>query len=1823
MRGKRARVAGRTARRDIVAALLVLLLGLRAGRVAAADCNENGIEDEADLAGAASEDCNGNGKPDECEGIPVDLGLGPQLTSVASLPYVLAAGDLDGDGASDLVTVSRDRGNSTLTAALNAGGRDFRVVAEYSVDGRVEGVALGDLDGDGVADLAAIVAERLLILTGVGDGSFGVPDALSIGAPAYAIAIGDLDSDGERDLLLDDRRGGSLRVLLNRGDGEYGPATELAVGEGPRGFLIVDLDVDGNSDIALVHRESHSIGVLRGLGAGRFAPVHLRELSGDYGYAIAARDLDGDDVPDLVAATRTSVSVFLGLGDGSFPTEEVYPPLGSEALALGDFNVDGAIDVALAVAPGSVLLRVNDGAGGFHRSVETGRLSSVPTALAAGDFDADDRLDLAMTTLRPSGVQFLWSGENAALSVRTERIPIENCRNAGSSGCEPHSGALADFDGDGDLDVVAAIARPGLLSIALNVGGRLVLSGEHSFGGSLPVYAKSADFDRDGKVDVATVDNAGTLFLHRGGGDGTFESASYPVGGGAFGLELGDLDGDGDLDAVVASPRDLSFLLNDGNGLFVAAEPHRSEGARDVAGGDFDGDGDFDLAVADSASLRLVVVENLGAVTFADAATCPLVSEPNSMISTDLNDDGRVDVVTANTSSSTVAILLGTGRGTFVGPIEHGTGHGPYSVDCADFDGNGLLDLITASEGKSTISVLLGSGDGALSQPSIFRAGEALRYALAGDLDADGAVDVVTIDRGGRSLTALYNETPQEGAGEGFVEEVCTAADFHDLSRPASATSAADRFLKFTLPVGEDAALSSTLFQDTVRFPLHEDFLRAVFPSAFPDLDPQSYDALVGRRATRQYFVGTISRLRTGAGIAYGVSLFVDWRDAKEALAASEVGEVLARLGDSFRPEPLVYFPNTRDASEAAEAWDDAELELRGFQVVFDSGGQVSFEPYTKGVGYGRLRILDEDAFDDANETGQLSFRDVLVLDFAPRDIEGVVSGVLTADPQGELSHLSVRTGRRGTPNAFVRNAPTVLSALADTLVRLEVTDSGYTIEEAELGEAELFWESNRPTLSEVPTLDAEFSELSSLDEIGALDGVPGSPAVEARFGGKASNLARLQTILRDPPYEQYQERGFAIPVRYYIEFARANRIPSGLTPETLVTYEQYLTELESNERFQSDSTYRFERLEALRDHMEDESTVDPDLVARLTARIDQVFGTTVSRVRFRSSSNVEDAVEFSGAGLYRSLSVCAADDLDGDGDGPSLCDAEREGERGIARGLRRVWASLWNFRAYEERAFFGIAQDLSAMGVLVNRAFIEEGSNGVAFTGNPSNGFDRRYVITAQVGEESVVSPEPGTLAEKDIVDVQDGELATPPIRAVRSSLLPAGSFVLDDDQLAELGALLWHMDQNFPLATGDHRRDEVLLDIEFKFEATGELAVKQVRGFLLHESGPPPPTFQLMIPKGTSACGTYDIARELRSEYEAKSTVRLKPGTIQLPSGSGSFAAELVDELVVGPDRQLATPDGPGIFSTTRLASGNGEVIYRFEYEQDFVLEGGDGIRFSLVQLSFRVRDGEPFETTVVLDDDTLTDGVLLRAVRNRGGMLEDIAYTSCSQTGLPRWEVRATLADHVMLTLEERHRPELERDFGPASLHSAEIQLAGASRETNDYWELVYSAKRHNLRVAYWIGLEPPVELKGLVAPVRFIELRAPSPTDGLEAVAAYLGPDLEVLATSAVVSFERREKTLVAEPLRFLRGDVAVDGRLDVTDALSLLNFLFQRGPPPRCRKGADADDNGKLHLSDAIAILLAVSGRAGPLDLLERDCAEDPTPDALDCVAPCR
>jgi phosphoenolpyruvate synthase/pyruvate phosphate dikinase len=183
---------------------------------------------------------------------------------------------------------------------------------------------------------------------------------------------------------------------------------------------------------------------------------------------------------------------------------------------------------------------------------------------------------------------------------------------------------------------------------------------------------------------------------------------------------------------------------------------------------------------------------------------------------------------------------------------------------------------------------------------------------------------------------------------------------------------------------------------------------------------------------------------------------------------------------------------------------------------------------------------------------------------------------------------------------------------------------------------------------------------------------------------------------------------------------------------------------------------------------------VDPAELATITGAITAAFPAT--RMKFRSSTNAEDLAHHTGAGLYES-----AAGQPGDTAAP------------VDRALKTVWASVWNVRAFEERDYAGIDHTGVAMAVLVTPSFSDEAANGVAITANiydPAAGGEDGFFVNGQLGEASVVQPDPGVTA--DSLLYYHFHAGNPATYYSRSNLIAPGTTVLDRAALFELGRAL-----------------------------------------------------------------------------------------------------------------------------------------------------------------------------------------------------------------------------------------------------------------------------------------------------------------------------------------------------------------------------------------------------------------------------------------------
>ncbi len=677
-------------------------------------------------------------------------------------------------------------GRYTLTVSAGSGTGGYRLTSQFvrasppgdplDVGTGPGAVTVADLNGDGIPDL--VVANRgvfrnygdtLSVLLGNGDGTFRPQQTLPVGYSPSAVAVADLNGDGIPDLIT--TSGNSVIVLLGNGDGTFQPQQAFSTSFASAfSVAVADVNDDGKPD--LVVGGGGTVSVLLGNGDGTFQLLPYFDVGdADADTRVAVADLNGDGIPDLVTATSgrldpgDTVTVLLGNGDGTFQDQDgallpqhmyaigVYPT----AVAVADLTGDGIPDIITTnrgpdgtLGTVSVLPGVGDGTFRPQQTFPVGASNdSEPSAVAVADLNGDGNLDLAVTNSADATVAVLL-GKGDGKFRPQQTFPV---------GSRPRAVAVADLNGDGKPDFAAANQYSNTVSV-LPGNGDGNFRAEPAFSvGVAPSAVAAADLNGDGKPDLITSNSSsGTVSVLLGSGDGTLRpQQTIPVGSYSGALAVADLNGDGKPDLVVAHKysNTVSVLLGNGDGSFQPQQTfHVGGGAQAVAVADLNGDHIPDLITAGGA---VSVLLGNGDGTFQPAKTSSVGGDADALAVEDLNGDGIPDLVAADSGyyggAGTGIVLLGNGDGTFQPEKTFPVGSGADAVAVADLDGDGIPDIITANRGRyrnpgDTVSVLLGNGDGTFRPQQTFQVGPYPDAVAVADLTGDGKPDIITANGG-------------------------------------------------------------------------------------------------------------------------------------------------------------------------------------------------------------------------------------------------------------------------------------------------------------------------------------------------------------------------------------------------------------------------------------------------------------------------------------------------------------------------------------------------------------------------------------------------------------------------------------------------------------------------------------------------------------------------------------------------------------------------------------------------------------------------------------------------------------------------------------------------------------------------------------------------------------------------------------------------------------------------------------------------------------------------------------------------------------------
>ena len=483
----------------------------------------------------------------------------------------------------------------------------------------------------------------------------------------------------------------------------------------------------------------------------------------------------------------------------------------------------------------------------------------------------------------------------------------------------------------------------------------------------------------------------------------------------------------------------------------------------------------------------------------------------------------------------------------------------------------------------------------------------------------------------------------------------------------------------------------------------------------------------------------------------------------------------------------LAYYPMPARAlplyHEERALYDDSRLN-----VLFEDDilPDVDFISLNRGQGYGFLRVMSLEELPNPH--------DIVIYETLPNELSRV-AGIITTVPQTPLSHVNLRAAQDGAPNAFIRDAldDDDIDDLIGSYVHYTVDESGYTIRAATPEEVDAHYAASRPSQTQAPERDLTVTQVTALSDIGFDDWTA--------FGVKAANVAVLRTL--DFPVGTVPD-GFAVPFYFYDEFMKHHDLYADI--------EDMLADPE----FQSNFDTQQSELKKLRKKIKKADT--PEWIETALTEMHATFPDGAS-LRYRSSTNNEDLPGFSGAGLYDSKTQ----------------HPEETEEDDIAKSLKQVYASLWNFRAFAEREFHRIDHRATVMGVLVHPNFSDELANGVAVSFDPIRGTDGSYYVNTQIGEDLVTNPEAYSVPEEILLH-QSGSydiLST-------SNQVPQGQLLMSDTQMDQLRRYLEVIHDGFALLYGIETDEQFAIEIEFKITSDNILSIKQARPWVFSDDEP-----------------------------------------------------------------------------------------------------------------------------------------------------------------------------------------------------------------------------------------------------------------------------------------------------------------------------------------------------------------------------------------------
>jgi hypothetical protein len=676
-------------------------------------------------------------------------------TFVLSAPALqVAAGDFDRDGRLDVLVKT---GSSLLVSLQQPAGGYFNTALNYSATGVTGPMAVADFNADGKLDVLAAGSTSVALFLGQGDGNFAAPSSTTSTVPLTDLAVGDVNADGKLDVVGVSAASSTVVVLLGNGNNvtPFAAAQSLTVPSAgqPCSVALGDVDRDGHRDIVAGLRDVNQVMVFLGQNANTFAAgVALSTSAPNNGVALS--DFNHDGQLDVLATNPNSVDLLVNNGSMTFTPVPQILGIHYSKPVLGDFNRDGNADL-MVLDPASHLINFLPGNGnlGFFPP-QTIASAGITSGFVTADFNADRKLDL------------LTYDPNNAVVVQTNGCAVPCTTNAFAAAITQSTGAaatdvkIADINSDGWGDLIALQGTTPTLQVFYGGVSGVPYTPTQTF--TLPYVAQNlavADLNGDGQLDVVVTHPNNTFFSVLMGTGSTLQAA-VPSSVGYSGcklLSLADVNSDSKPDVLLPCSNGLQVAFGNGSGGFSSITSYLTTmPLLASATADFDLDGHVDVATANSGG-NIVIYTGSSNGTLTPQPSIAVGSAITGLTASDVNLDARADLIYVS-ATARLGVLLNTGTGTtFNVSTTYSTGTQPAYVLATDLNGDAQPDLVVPSNGLNLATFYYNKNKGEFSSTLNYSTGTHPTAAASADLNHDGLPDVVIANGTQATLSVLYN----------------------------------------------------------------------------------------------------------------------------------------------------------------------------------------------------------------------------------------------------------------------------------------------------------------------------------------------------------------------------------------------------------------------------------------------------------------------------------------------------------------------------------------------------------------------------------------------------------------------------------------------------------------------------------------------------------------------------------------------------------------------------------------------------------------------------------------------------------------------------------------------------------------------------------------------------------------------------------------------------------------------------------------------------------------------------------------------------------